>query len=112
MKKKFWKKKIQWFLVDHPFFEDHEHEKIYTPKEGIKFCFWIEGNLQIEGIYNELEINFNDADLLILSKSPNRKGSSVFRIPWNRIITIELSSIDEHDTEIGNLLRINPEQSN
>ena len=111
-KMKFWKNKIKWFLVEHPFSEGNEHEEIYTPKEGLKFRFWIEGNLQVEGIYSELEINFNDPDLLVLSRLMHKENGSVFRIPWSRVIAVELSSIDEKNIEVKKLLRINPEQSN
>lgn len=110
MKKKFWQKKLKHFLIKHPFFEDLEYEKIYTPKEGLKIKFWIEGNLQIEGIYEEIEINFNDPDLLIVSF--NKFRGSVFRVIWKKLIAVEFIPINEEDEEIRDLLRINPEQSN
>jgi hypothetical protein len=81
---KFWKQKISYFIERHPIFMDTE-EEIFTPRQDIKVRFWFDGNLQVEGLYNKLEINYNDSDLLILATE-----YSIYRIPWNRLIGFEI----------------------
>ncbi len=108
----FWKKKLKYFIDVHPTFEDSE-EDIFTPKKGLKMRFWIEGNLQIEGRYDNLELNFNSDDCLILSlRDSNSSQSNIFRIPWRRIISFELITNEDTDEELVKLIRLTPNQRN
>jgi hypothetical protein len=112
MEKTFWQQKLQWFVVEHPFFDANE-ESIFTPKEGLIISFWFEGNLQVEGKYGEFEINYNSSDMLVLAVGkPFEKGRHIFRIPWNRLISFELKDDNSSTEEITNLLRINPFHNN
>jgi hypothetical protein len=97
---KFWKQKISYFLEEHPFFKETE-ENILTPRQGIKIRFWFEGNLQVEGQYDELQINFNDSDLLILANDTN-----IYRILWSRLVCFEIIKGKETNAEISDLLKI------
>ena len=105
MEKDFWKNKLRFFLTEHPFFENTE-EDVLTPQQGLKIRFWVEGNLQIEGVYDDLEINYNDPDLLILAKR-NEGLNDIFRIPWHRVICFELIIGDETSDELKKLVRLN-----
>lgn len=105
MERDFWKGKIQYFLTEHSSFKDTE-EEVLTPEKGLKIRFWIEGNLQIEGEFEDLEINYNDPDLLILAKR-NEDSDNIFRIPWHRLISVELITGDETSSKLKKLVRLN-----
>jgi hypothetical protein len=106
----FWKQELKWFLVKHPFFEKNP-EKIYTPKKGLSIRFWIEGNLQIEGVFENLEINYNNSKLLVLATRGN-EGDRIFRVQWNRIVAFELFAGKDATDEIKKLLNISPVRKN
>lgn len=106
MAKKFWKSKLRWFIVSHPRFEGTE-EKIFTPREGLKIRFWFEGNLQIDGEYKTLEINYNSPDLLVLSKGDSDELRNIYRIPWKRLVSFELITGDESHQALQHLIRLN-----
>ena len=111
MEQNFWKQKLSAFIVEHPLFlnpeiEENEQEDIFTPREGLKIRFWFDGNLQIEGEYGTLEINFNSFDILVLSKRSD-KLDNIFRIPWNRLISFELIIGDEASQKLKDLVRMN-----
>lgn len=93
----FWKKELKFFTVRHPQFSSpnvapEEEEQIFTPKEGYLIRFWIEGNLQIIGGNLNLEINFNNPELLVLSLKDIDQGyhRSTYRIPFERVVCFEL----------------------
>lgn len=114
-KGKFWKKELKWFVVKHPKYinpkVEEDEEDIWTPRKDITIRFWIEGNIQIEGVHNELEINYNNPRLLILSFPSEDKKRSIIRVPWKRLIAFELFSTNDEEN-IEELLRIDPERSN
>jgi hypothetical protein len=111
-KLEFLKNKLKYFVVVHPTFEGSE-EDIFTPKKRLKIRFWIEGNLQIEGTYNNLELNFNSDDCLILAlRDSNSNQSNIFRTPWERITSFELITNEDTDEELVKLTRITPNQRN
>jgi hypothetical protein len=97
---KFWKQRISYFLVKHPFFEDTE-ENIFTPKQGLKIRFWFECNLQVEGLYDELQINYNDSEMLVLANE-----TSIYRIPWTRLVCFEIIKDKETPQEVLDLLNM------
>ena len=107
MEQDFWKNKLKYFVVKHPFFggEDSE-EDIYTPREDLKIRFWFEGNLQIEGGFEELEINYNSPDLLVIAKR-NEEVENVFRIPWSRLISFEIVIGNEASQKLRDLVKLN-----
>ena len=111
MEQDFWRQKLNPFIVKHPFFlnpdiEEHEEEDIFTPREGLKIRFWFEGNIQIEGEFETLEINFNSYDILVLSKRGDGLDN-IFRIPWKRLISFELIIGDEASQKLKDLVRMN-----
>lgn len=111
MDQKFWKQKLSAFIVKHPFFlnpekDKHEQDDIFTQREGLKIRFWFEGNLQIEGENETLEINFNSLDMLVLSKRSD-KLDNIYRIPWNRLVSFELIIGDEASQKLKDLVRMN-----
>jgi hypothetical protein len=106
----FWKQELKWFLVKHPFFEKTT-EKIYTPKKGLSIRFWIEGNLQIEGVFEKLEINYNNPKFLVLATREN-ECDRIFRVQWNRIIAFELFAEKDAPEDIINLLHISTVRKN
>lgn len=106
----FWKQQLKLFLVKHPFFEKTT-EKIYTPKKGLSIRFWFEGNLQIEGIFENLEINYNSSQLLILATREN-EGDRILRVQWSRIVAFELFAEKDATEDIKKLLHISPVRKN
>ena len=107
MEQEFWKKELKYFLVGHPFFKESDsEEEMFTPRDGLKIRFWFEGNLQIEGEFNKLEINYNSPDLLILAKR-SEGVQNIFRIPWNRLISFELIIGDEASQKLKELVKFN-----
>ena len=111
-KSKFWKNKLKFFIVPHPKFEQTD-EEIFTPIKGLKIRFWIEGNLQVEGIYENLQINYNSIDCLVLSLNDSESNqANTFRIPWKRIILFELVTNENTDEELLKLISFNPNQNN
>lgn len=103
----FWKNKLTPFVSKHPYFEGVDPiEEIFTPKKGLKIRFWFEGGIQIEGEYNQLEINYNSPDILILAQR-NEVIENIFRIPWVRLISFELIIGNEADQKIKDLVRLN-----
>lgn len=107
MEQEFWKNELKFFVVKHPFFVGGDSEEnIYTPRENLKIRFWFEGNLQIEGSYNELEINYNSPDLLVLAKR-NVEVDNIFRVPWSRLISFELIIGNEANQKLRDLLKSN-----
>lgn len=104
------KEKLKYFIEPHPEFIGTE-EKIYTPKKGINIKFWFEGDLQIEGFHINLEINYNDPDLLVLALR-GKDEERIIRVSFERLIAFEL--IPNHDIESGlsDLLRIGHERKN
>jgi hypothetical protein len=111
MEQNFWREKLSPFIIHHPQFvdleiEEYEQEDIYTPREGLKIRFWFEGNIQIEGEYKTIEINFNSYDVLILSKRSDGVDN-IFRIPWKRLISFELIIGDEASQKLKELVRMN-----
>lgn len=111
-KSDFWKNELKFFIVSHPDFKKTD-EQVFTPKKGLKIRFWIEGNLQIDGIYKFLHINYNSNTCLILSlKDSKSSQSNIFRIPWEKIITFELVTNEDNTDELKKLMQINPNQKN
>ncbi len=75
---------LQMFIEPHP--ELHpEAGDIFTPRKGTEIRFFFEGGASVAGSGPELEINFNDDDLLILAT-----GSSVYRFKRNALVGFEL----------------------
>ncbi|MBA4409066.1 MAG: hypothetical protein Q8S54_18110 [Bacteroidota bacterium] len=107
MEQDFWKKQLKYFIVKHPNFQgDQIEEEIFTPYKGLKIRFWFEGNLQIEGEYGTLEINYNSPYLLVLATRSDNVDNT-FRIPWNRLISFELITGDEASQKLKKLVRLN-----
>lgn len=106
MAEKFWKDKLQFFIVEHPRFAGSD-ENIFTPKEGLKIRFWFEGNLQVEGEYETIQINYNSSDILVLSKGESDESRNIFRVPWKRLVSFELIIGDESSQDLKDLIRMN-----
>ena len=109
MEQNFWRKKLNVFLVKHPLYDrdDSEiEEEIYTPRENLKIRFWFEGNLQVEGSYYELEINYNSPDLLVLIKESN-EVRNIYRVLWSKLICFELIIGSEANQKLKDLVRLN-----
>lgn len=106
MVKKIWKSQLRTFIVEHPRFEGSEKD-IFTPRKDLKIRFWFEGNLQIEGEYQTLEINYNSPDILVLSKGESDELKNIFRVPWKRLVSFELIIGDESSQALQDLIRMN-----
>lgn len=88
MKQEYWWSTIQFFFDKHPLLFK-AGEQAYTPRTAC--CFYLEGNLGIRGNAESLIMNLNSHDILVLiSKVGNEE--SVFRVPWERLISFELTS--------------------
>ena len=88
MKCKIWQAKLKPFVV---IFHQSAGRDIgmYTPNEGIPIKFFFEGNLIIEGQYNDMLLNFNDPDILTITiRSKNR----AIRVAWDKLVAFELST--------------------
>ena len=59
-------KKLDPFICPHPTLHPEAGE-IYTPRKNLVIQFFFEGGFVVEGSGPELEINFNDDDLIILA---------------------------------------------
>ena len=75
---------LQMFIEPHPYLPP-EAGDIFTPRRGTEIRFFFEGGTSVVGSGPELEINFNDDDLLILAT-----GSSVYRFKRNALVGFEL----------------------
>ena len=109
MEQNFWRNKLNVFLVKHPLYDMDDleiEEEIYTPRENLKIRFWFEGNLQVEGSYNELEINYNSPDLLVLIKESN-EVRNIYRVLWSKLICFELIIGSEANQKLKDLVRLN-----
>ncbi len=107
MEQDFWKNKLNSFLVKHPMFDGADPEEdIFTPYKNLKIRFWFEGEIQIEGEYETLEINYNSPDMLVLAKR-NDDVQNIFRIPWKRLVSFELIIGNEATQKMKNLVRLN-----
>ena len=80
--------RLKYFIDPHPRLFP-AGEKVYLPKNKLTIRFWCEGSLRVEGNKHTLQINLNDSELLVLAVT-TKEGSSVFRIPWTRVVAIEL----------------------
>lgn len=110
MESVYWKQKLNTFLVPHPIFIDSESkellEDIYTPRQDLKIRFWFEGNLQIKGEHQKLEVNYNVDDILVLSKR-GEHSENIYRVPWNKLISFELIIGNETSQKLKDLVRLN-----
>ncbi|MBY0573638.1 MAG: hypothetical protein K2P84_08150 [Undibacterium sp.] len=77
-------KKLSTFIRPHP--ELHpDAGDIFTPIGSTTIKFFFDGGFVVEGKGPELEINFNDEDLIILAK-----GDSVYRFKKSALVGFEL----------------------
>lgn len=75
---------LKMFISPHPVLHP-EAGDIFTPRGENSIKLFFEGGFIIEGKAPELEINFNDDDLLILAT-----GQSVYRFKRTSLIGFEL----------------------
>jgi hypothetical protein len=103
---------LKWFIEPHPNFIGSE-EKIFTPQKGLRIKFWVEGGFEIEGLHNEIEINYNSIKNGLLILAVNTSGKErIIRLPVDRIIAFELLPQKDIDNGLNGLLRIGNEQKN
>ena len=76
--------KLKMFIIPHPVLHP-EAGDIFTPRGENSIRFFFEGGFAVEGKAPELEINFNDDELLILST-----GQSVYRFKRSALVGFEL----------------------
>jgi len=82
---------LQSFIEPHPVLHP-EAGDIFTPRGKTEIRFFFEGGASVIGSAPELEINFNDPDLLILATGP-----SVYRFKRSALVGFELVREDlEH----------------
>lgn len=77
-------KKLRTFICPHPDLHP-EAGDIFTPNGSTIIKFFFDGGFVVEGKGPELEINFNDDDLIILAI-----GNSVYRFKKSAFVGFEL----------------------
>ena len=77
-------RKLRTFICPHPVLHP-EAGDIFTPIGSTIIKFFFDGGFVVEGKGPELEINFNDEDLIILAK-----GDSVYRFKKSAFVGFEL----------------------
>jgi hypothetical protein len=106
MTRTFWKRKLQFFLEPEPTLHP-AGEDVYIPREKLKVAFWFEGGLKVSGGPRDLQVNFNDPQILTLSLQTKRTNR-IFRVPYSRIVCFELVHSEEDDnTEFSRRLFLN-----
>ena len=105
MKKPILYSRLKFFIKPHP--ELHPAgEKVFVPRDNLVIRFWFEGNLQVEGDENNLQINLNDDQLLVLALS-GKGVNRIFRIPWQRLVSVELIQKDSLNKEFFQKIFLN-----
>ena len=92
-------KKLKVFIVPHPVLHP-EAGDVFTPHGENSIRFFFEGGFIVEGKAPELQINFNDNELLILSI-----GQSVYRFKRTALLGFELVLVNsKHESlEVRNM---------
>lgn len=75
---------LRLFIEPHPHLHPDAGE-IFTPKQGHGIRFFFEGGTTVLGYGPEMEVNFNDDDLLVLATS-----TSVYRFRRECLLGFEL----------------------
>jgi hypothetical protein len=86
---KIWKQKLLPFLVPNETL-NKLGEDVYGFREKGSISFWFEGGLKVSGNNETLSVNFKDEDLLVLS-TLMRKTIRIYRIPYARLVSFELT---------------------
>jgi len=84
-----WIAACQYFLQPHPELFP-AGEKVYVPKGNLHVTLWFEGDLQVSGNSQSLQLNFNTDEYLVLALHEGTTERS-FRVPWERLVSFEIA---------------------